>query len=38
MIVRELIAASPDTEAALWRYCIELDLVDVVEVDRASAR
>ncbi len=32
MIVRELIAASSDTEAALWRYCTELDLVEVVEV------
>jgi predicted acetyltransferase len=32
MIVRELIASSAETEAALWRYCTELDLVDVVEV------
>jgi predicted acetyltransferase len=33
MVVRELIAASPATEAALWRYCVELDLVDVVEIE-----
>jgi predicted acetyltransferase len=32
MIVRELVAPSAETEAALWRYCTELDLVDVVEV------
>ena len=32
MNVRELIAASPDTEAALWRYCTELDLVETVDV------
>jgi predicted acetyltransferase len=33
MIVRELVAAAPDTEAALWRYCVELDLVDEVELE-----
>ncbi len=33
MIVRELVAATPDTEAVLWRYCTELDLVDVVDVN-----
>lgn len=33
MIVRELVAATADTEAALWRYCVELDLVDEVEVE-----
>lgn len=33
MIVREIVAADPDTEAALWRYCVELDLVDEVEVE-----
>jgi len=32
MVVRELIAATPETEAALWRYCVELDLVGVVEM------
>jgi predicted acetyltransferase len=31
LVVRELIAATPATEAALWRYCFELDLVGVVE-------
>jgi predicted acetyltransferase len=33
MIVRELIASSPETEATLWQYCVELDLVDEVEVE-----
>jgi predicted acetyltransferase len=33
MVVRELVAATPDTESALWRYCVELDLVDEVEVE-----
>jgi predicted acetyltransferase len=33
MLVRELVAATPDTEAALWRYCVELDLVDEVEAE-----
>ena len=32
MIVRELVSPSAEIEAALWRYCTELDLVDVVEV------
>jgi predicted acetyltransferase len=33
MVVRELVAATVETEAALWRYCTELDLVDVVEMN-----
>jgi predicted acetyltransferase len=32
LVVRELAAASPETEAALWRYCVELDLVGTVEM------
>ncbi len=33
MRVRELVASTPETEAALWRYCVELDLVDEVEIE-----
>lgn len=33
LVVRELVAADPETEAALWRYCLEVDLVDEVEVE-----
>jgi len=33
MIVRELVAVSAETEAALWQYCVDLDLVDEVEVE-----
>lgn len=29
--VREVVAATPDTHAALWRYLLDVDLVDVVE-------
>jgi len=31
MQVHELIAADPEVEAALWRYCFEVDLVGAVE-------
>lgn len=30
--VRELVAVDPDVEAALWRFCARIDLVQVVEV------
>jgi len=29
--VREVVAATSDTHAALWRYLLDVDLVDVVE-------
>lgn len=29
--VREVVAATPDTQAALWRYLLDVDLVDVIE-------
>ena len=32
MIVRELVAPSAETEAAVWKYCTDSDLVDVVEI------
>jgi len=31
--VRELIAMTPDAEAALWRFCFDLDLVRVARAD-----
>jgi predicted acetyltransferase len=32
LIVREFVAATPETAAALWRYVVEVDLVSVVEM------
>lgn len=31
MQVHELVAADPEVEAALWRYCFEVDLIGAVE-------
>src|SRR5439155_11125935 len=32
LLVQELVAAEPATRAALWRYCLDVDLVSSVNV------
>lgn len=34
LLLRELIAQTPEAHAALWHYCLNVDLVQTIEADR----